>query len=93
MNPPQVYDTYTHLFKIALPKKVRLPSDYSSAILNIGRQLFDIYIFQGTEKTVTNVESAALERYNLIWLLRLSEKHRVGLLGKTKYLEDSCNIK
>lgn len=76
-----------------MPKKLDCPQTIPLQILNIGRQLFDIYIFQGTEKTVTDVESAALERCNLIWLLRLSEKHRVGLLGKTKYLEDSCDIK
>lgn len=33
--------------KITLPTNVRL-LDFSSAILNIGKQLFYIYIFQGT---------------------------------------------
>lgn len=47
--------------KIALPTNVRLPSDVSSSKLNIGKQLFYTFIFQGTEKTITDMESATLE--------------------------------
>lgn len=47
--------------KITLPTNVRLPSDFSSSKLNIGKQLFYTYVFQGTEKTITYMESATLE--------------------------------